>query len=48
MSDVICPACGLAATQTNERDLSDTEHEGTYVCPLEHIWTTKWFAKGSA
>lgn len=39
-----CPACGKTASQVVVRDLSDTEHEGTYCCPAEHIWTTKWFA----
>lgn len=39
----LCPACGRTATQAHLRDLSPTEHEGTY-CDGEHIWQTKWFA----
>lgn len=39
-----CPACNGPAVQTDVRDLSDTEHVGTYVCKLGHLWITKWFA----
>jgi len=39
-----CPACGHPASQVFVRDIDEHTHEGTYVCPGEHIWTTKWFA----
>lgn len=39
-----CPACAGPAVQGEVRDLSATEHVGTYVCKLGHLWITKWFA----
>ena len=39
-----CPECNLAATQCDRRELDKHQFMLTAVCPLEHIWTTKWFA----
>lgn len=39
----ICPACGLAPASATTRTVGGIEFLDA-ICPLEHLWSTKWVA----
>lgn len=41
-----CPTCGLDGEGT-ERTGDDGVHSANYLCPVGHIWLTRWADLGA-
>lgn len=42
MDQPICPTCGLNAIGPTEPHQVGGLLVGNYICPLDHLWITKW------